>query len=373
MRRVLMVGRTRYRLPLGEGLARKFDALGQRLEVRVLASAAGSGAGGDGRFSLVPPLRLGPLDGLAFYASLPLRAARELRRFQPEAVIAQSPYEGAAVLVARALARRRPALVVEVHGDWRTFPRLYGSPWRRLLAPVSDRLALLALRRAEAVRTLSAFTTELARHAGVEPAAEFPAYTDREVFAASAPRPLPDRPQALFVGVLERYKNVDLVARAWRLAAPRLPGCLLRLVGDGHRRRVVEALAADLPDQVLWTPWVPNEDMPGILDESWCLFLPSRSEGTPRIVVEAFSRGRAVVAGRAGGLPDLVEEGVTGILVDPDDVEGMAEALVRVLTDRGLAARMGEAARRRAEAWLATPEEYAERTAALVERAVARR
>ena len=97
---------------------------------------------------------------------------------------------------------------------------------------------------------------------------------------------------------------------------------------------------------------------------------PSRAEGTPRIVLEAFCRGRAVVGGRVGGVPDVVEDGVSGILVDPDDVEGIAEATAGLLANREETRRMGRAARERANELVFTPEEFAERTSALVERAV---
>jgi glycosyltransferase involved in cell wall biosynthesis len=369
MRRLLMVGRTRYRLPLSPSLERKFAALAERLDVRVLASAA-DGSRGDETFRLWQRLPL--FDGAAFYATLPARVASELRRFAPDAVTTQSPYEAVAVLAGRGLSRRRAALVVELHGDWRTFSRLYGSPLRRALAPITDRVAPWALRRADAVRTLSAYTTGLAREAGVEPAAEFVAFTDLEAFTDVPPAPLPDVPEAVFVGVLERYKNVDNLAAAWRLVAARMPDARLRLVGDGHRRGVVESLVANFPERVSWTPSLPTDGVVDALDRAFVLLLPSRAEGTPRILLEAFCRSRTVVGGRVGGVPDVVEDGVSGLLVDPDDVDGIAEAIVRVLSDRALAERMGRAARERVEAFLFTPEEFAERTAVLVDSAVAR-
>ena len=90
-------------------------------------------------------------------------------------------------------------------------------------------------------------------------------------------------------------------------------------------------------------------------------------------MLEAFCRGRAVVGGRVGGVPDIVEDGVSGLLVDPDDVEGIADAVAGLLTDRDESERMGRAARERATEFVFTPEEFAERTSALVERAVQRR
>jgi glycosyltransferase involved in cell wall biosynthesis len=370
VRKLLMVGRTRYRLPLSGSLERKFSALRRALDVRVVASSA-DGSRGDETFSLWR--RLPVLDGAAFYATLPFRVTRELRRFQPDAVTTQSPYEALAVLAGRGLARSRAAVIVELHGDWRTFPRLYGSPLRRALAPVTDRVAPWALRRADAVRTLSDYTTGLAREAGVEPAAAFIAFTDIEPFVETPPAELPAEQHALFVGVLEPYKNVENLAAAWRLVAERVPRATLRLIGDGHRRDVAEGLVADFPDRVSWTRAVPGDEIARALDDAWLLLLPSRAEGTPRIVLEAFCRGRAVVGGRVGGVPDVVEHGVSGILVDPDDVNGIANAVVRLLGDRPKAERMGRAARERANALLFTPEEFAQRTSALVEQAVSTR
>jgi glycosyltransferase involved in cell wall biosynthesis len=365
-----MVGRTRYALPLSESLERKFDALRSSLDVRVVASSA-DGSPGDETFSLWR--RLPVLDGAAFYAALPFRIARELRRFRPDAVTTQSPYEALAVLAGRRLAGSRAALIVELHGDWRTFSRLYGSPLRRAVSPIADRAAPWALRRADAVRTLSPYTTQLAREAGVEPAAAFVAFTDLEAFTARPRVELPAEPQALFVGVLEQYKNVDNLAAAWRIVAERLPGASLRLIGDGHRRDVAEHLVAELPGRVRWKPREPAEAVVRALDDAWFLLLPSRAEGTPRIVLEAMCRGRAVVGGRVGGIPDVVEDGVTGILVDPDDVRGIAAAAERLLSDRAEAEQMGRAARERVNALLFTPEQFAERTAALVEQAVSKR
>jgi glycosyltransferase involved in cell wall biosynthesis len=241
------------------------------------------------------------------------------------------------------------------------------------VAPLGDRLALVAVRRADAVRTLSAFTDGIVRDAGVEPTARFTTYTELSAFAETPPQPLPEEPAALFVGVLERYKNVDGIVRAWRAAAPLVPKARLRLVGDGRLRHLVQALVDELPAQTGWERRLPASEVAQALDESWALLLPSRSEGTPRVVLEALCRGRAVVGGRAGGIPDVVEDEVTGLLVDPEDPDAIAAALARLLSDRELASCMGAAGAERAAGWLYTPEQYAERMAELVERAIAAR
>ena len=168
--RVLMVGRTRYRLPLNGSLGRKFAALEDRLALRVLASAPRGGATADGTFALQRGTPVAALDGPLFYGTLPVRIARELRHRPADAILAQSPYEALAALTGRKLARSDAAVVVEIHGDWRTWSRLYGSRARAVVAPLADRAALVAIRSADAVRTLSAFTTGIVRVAGVEPA-----------------------------------------------------------------------------------------------------------------------------------------------------------------------------------------------------------
>jgi glycosyltransferase involved in cell wall biosynthesis len=269
------------------------------------------------------------------------------------------------------LARSRAKVVLDVHGDWRAPTRLYGSPSRRALAPIGDVLARTALRKADAVRTISAYTSELVRSEGVEPAAVFPAFMDLDPFLDSEPAPLPERPVALFVGVLERYKAVDVLAEAWRQAAPLVPDAELRIVGRGTLSHVAEQLVAESQGRVAWTPSLSGDDVARALDAATVLVLPSRSEGLGRVVVEAFCRGRGVVGSRIGGIPDLVADGGTGILVPPEDPEALADALVAVLGDRGLAERFGAAARRAVEPWLATPEDYAGAIRELVERVTA--
>jgi len=364
-----MVGRTRYTVPLSPSLAQKFDALEDELDVRVLGSA-GSGAGADPRFHLVPRVWPRALDGASFYALLPFRVARELRRFRPDAVLAQGGQETALALLGRRLARVPTRVIADVHGDPAAATRLYGSPLRKALSPLGDALARAGLRRADGTRTISEYTSRVVRQVGVEPTATFAAFMDLEPFIAEPAAPFPERSAALFVGVLERYKAVDVLADAWRMASPRVPDARLHLVGRGALRQVPEGLVDELPEQTRWTEVLPTPEVARALDESTVLVLPSRSEGLGRVVVEAFCRGRGVVASSVGGIPDLVTDGETGLLVPPGDAHALADALVRVLSDRALAERLGTAARVAVEPWLATPEEYARRIRDLVERIV---
>ncbi|MGI8479303.1 MAG: glycosyltransferase family 4 protein, partial [Gaiellaceae bacterium] len=326
------MGRTRYALPLSPSLLRKFDALSEALEVRVLASAAGRD-GSDPRFRLVPAVRPRVLDGAAFYALLPLRVARELRDFRPDAVLVQGGQEAALVLLGRRLARVPARVIVDVHGDPAAPARLYGSRLRKVLAPFADALGRRGLRRADGVRTISAYTSRIVEDASGEPTATFAAFMDLEPFLSNGPAPFPDAPRALFVGVLERYKAFDVLADAWRRVAASVPDAVLQVVGQGTLAPVAKRLVEELPGRVEWTPSLSAEEVAAALDASTLLVLPSRSEGMGRVVIEAACRGRAVVGSRVGGIPDVVTDGETGLLTPPGDTGALAEALTRVLQD----------------------------------------
>src|SRR6185437_5392673 len=235
--RVLFVSRERFRLPLDGAQKRKWDAVATVVEHRVLAAAATGSPTHDDRFHLVG--RSPYLDGPLFYLLLPFRIARELRDFRPMVALVQGIHETVAFLVGRALARVPTKVILDVQGDWHEATRLYGSPFRRLLNPVNDALAAPAVRGADAVRTVSTQTTRLVRALGVEPAAVFPSYVDAEAFLEQPPAPLPARPRAVFVGVLERYKAFDTLVAAWRLVAARVPEASLHVVGDGSLRHLV--------------------------------------------------------------------------------------------------------------------------------------
>jgi glycosyltransferase involved in cell wall biosynthesis len=369
--RVLLVGRARIRFPLERGLVQRYEALSEVLDWRQLGTAAGHAQPADPRFLLARPFPIRRLEGLAYHLALPFRVRRELRRFDPDAVIVQGAQETALVLLARRLTGTRPPVVLDLHGDWRAPTRLYGSRARRLLDPLADRLARWALRRADAVRTITPYTTGLVRVEGVEPAAEFPAYMDLAAFTTRPVEPLPERPRALFVGVLERYKAFDVLADAWGRVAAELPEAVLHVVGRGTLEPLARRLVEELPGRVEWSPVLTAREVADALDRATALVLPSRSEGMGRVVIEAALRGRGVVASRVGGIPDVAGDGESALLVPPGDVDALADALARVLADRSLAERLGASARNGAERWIVSPGEYARRLRALVDRVVA--
>jgi glycosyltransferase involved in cell wall biosynthesis len=360
--RVLFLGRSRLSLPLPAWLAKKWDAVGEELEFRVLN--AGSG-GGDPRFRLLPePAQL-------FYPSVPFALARELRAFRPDAVVASDPYVGAGALAGKALARSRAKVIVEVHGDPRTLTRLYGSEARKAFSPVADGVTRVALRRADATRALSRFTSSIVEEArGVPATACFPTYSDLSAFADTAPVPVPETPAVVFVGALEPYKNVDGLAAAWRRVVRERPDARLHVIGDGSRRRAVEQLVAEGPS-VTHEPVLPPETVARRMDEARALVLPSWPEGLGRVVLESFARGRCAVATDAGGIPDIVTHEHDGLLVPRANEDTLVAQLVRILDDHELAARLGARAQETYGRWHQTPADFAAAYRELVERVLA--
>jgi glycosyltransferase involved in cell wall biosynthesis len=365
---VLFVGRSRYRLPLPVWLAKKWDAIEEVLDYRVLGAAEGDGATRSERFRLQPPAHPHRLDGALFYVRLPFRVRRQIHDLEPEVIVAADPFVGAAAILGRRLARSAPPLIVEVHGDWRTFTRGYGSPARRFLSPITDRISNYVLRRADATRGLSDFTSSLIEGVRGEPATmTFPTYSDLSAFVADPVQPLPERPVAVFVGMLEAYKNIDGLAAAWRRVAVAIPDAKLVIIGKGKRRHVVDDLVRDLPEQVEYHPWLLPTEVAAQLDAATLLVLPSWPEGLGRVVIEAFARGRGVVATGAGGVLDLVDDGVEGILIRPADTDALVRELTRVLSDRELAERLGAAAHERYADWHATADGFARQMRELVD------
>jgi glycosyltransferase involved in cell wall biosynthesis len=344
--RVLLVGRTRYEVPFGVGEARKFNALDDVMSWHVLARSAGRRYEDD-RATLLGSFPLRLLDGLVFHARLPFATLGLIRRLRPRAIVAQDPFTGAAVLIARRLARSRQAVIVEVHGDWRSATRLYGSKLRRLLALPADAIAAAALRRADAVRAVSGYTARLVREVRGSVEAQFPTFLDLEPFRSTPPAPPPERPTALFVGALERYKNIDGVLAAWVHVHARVPEARLAIVGSGRLAHHVKR-AARADASIEYLHGLSHEGVLAALDMSTCLVLPSRSGGKGRVVLEAMARARPVIASRTGVQPELVRDGVNGVLVAPDRQQELEEALIVLLTNAKVSTQLGANAAARA-------------------------
>jgi glycosyltransferase involved in cell wall biosynthesis len=160
--------------------------------------------------------------------------------------------------------------------------------------------------------------------------------------------PLSDPPTVACAARLVPEKGVDVLISAMAQVVARVPTARLLLAGDGPQRQALEQQAADLgvADQVSFLGRVRNADLGRVFSAAWVQAIPSRwIEAFGLVAAEASMRGTAVVASRSGGLAEIVRHGETGLLVEPNDAPGLANALLTILIDREVAERMGRAGR----------------------------
>jgi glycosyltransferase involved in cell wall biosynthesis len=170
-------------------------------------------------------------------------------------------------------------------------------------------------------------------------------FKPRDRAAARAALDLPaSGPIAVCVGNLKPEKGVLDLGRAWQRVASQVPDATLLVVGDGPLRGELETLTRPLGERVRLVARQPLDRVPTYMAAADLLVLPSHSEGTPNVVLEALASGRRVVATAVGGVPDLITSPTLGTLVPARDPDALAEALVVALRspyDPGEVARLG--------------------------------
>jgi glycosyltransferase involved in cell wall biosynthesis len=157
-------------------------------------------------------------------------------------------------------------------------------------------------------------------------------------------------PLVVSVGRFVPYKGYRHLVEAARLVENSMPGVHWILVGDGEQWQELEARCQSLglQAQIHFPGW--REDIPEILSACDIFVLPSLSEHFGRVVIEAMAMGKPVVVTDAGGVPEIVADGLCGLLVQPGQAAPLAEALLSLLRDPARRGRMGDAGRHRAEA-----------------------
>ncbi len=209
-------------------------------------------------------------------------------------------------------AKRQPCIVATHHGDTR-------STWA---VRTYESLARLTYHRTRAVVAVSTAVGEALTAEGVPRVAVI----DNPVGAVSEPA-APPKSNLLRLIVTARLvpeKGVDVLLEAIR--DPRLADVSLVIVGDGPARSALETQAAPLLERVRFAGWASD---PGpYVQAADAMVLPSRREGLPISVLEALVQGRPVIASRVGGIPEVVDHGLTGLLVPPGDARALADALV---------------------------------------------
>jgi glycosyltransferase involved in cell wall biosynthesis len=260
---------------------------------------------------------------------------RLMRRERPALVHLNSSKMAVLGTVAAAIARV-PVRVFTVHGwAFNAEPgaaRLVYTWLHRLLRPLTTAIVCVSETELESGLAQRTCTRDRAVviHNGVETLPPRPARHGDEP------------PLLLSVTRLKAPKDGRTLARALRRLEP--GSYRAAIVGDGPDR---EAVAAELGDAGALLG--ERDDVAERLAQADVFVLSSRSEGLPLAILEAMAAGLPVVATAVGGIPELVADGETGLLVPPGDADALAGALRRLVADPGLRRRLGEAARARVE------------------------
>jgi glycosyltransferase involved in cell wall biosynthesis len=359
---ICFVGGARYACPLDLTSDRKFRALNvlgaifvvgfsDDLRARMIVQHA--------RFYLLPKC---PVAFLRYAEMLVIGTPLILwlvLRHGVRVLVAQSPYEGVSAALGKKIAGWLGcpvALIVETHGDFEeslfmqrtvVFPGLYRSLMRIA--------ALFSFKNADVFRAISSSTrSQLESWMPGRAIIQFPAWTDMDAFLARASNEDHCRQEILYTGVLIPRKGVHHLIDAFAQLAGDFAQASLVIIGldenrtyaDGLKNRVEQL---GLKERVRFLPPMSQGELAKWMHQATVFVLPSISEGLGRVVFEAMASGTPVVGSRVGGIPDMIEDGVTGFLVPPGDALSLAEKIQWFLDNPSEAQAMGRRARAAAE------------------------
>ncbi len=218
---------------------------------------------------------------------------------------------------------------------------------RNIIADIRQtRGELVTLRDIPAI-TVSTFLRKQMIRSGYRPDLLHVLHLPSPEVGAYGPSPYDGTPHFVFLGRLVPQKGVDWLLRA--LQHIRTP-IHVDIAGDGYQEADLRVLADRLgvADRVSFHGWVGEEDAARLIASARALLVPSVwHEPGCTVAFEAMANERAIIAGRVGGIPEIVLHGENGLLVDPNDTVGLARAIERLAEDYTLAQRLGETGRQR--------------------------
>jgi glycosyltransferase involved in cell wall biosynthesis len=284
---------------------------------------------------------------------------RRLRALKPDVVHTHNEKAHIRGALATLGMRRAPALVHTRHGETRAAGvaafanRL--AVWRSgFIVSVSQQASAISRAEGASIGRLRVIRN------GID--------LNRSGRAAHEARP---RCHAVAVGRLTTVKDLETMLRAASIVSNALPSFHLDVVGDGPSRQALEVLQRQLGLERHVTFRGATDDVAGTLGDADLFVQSSLSEGISLTLLEAMAAGVPIAATDVGGTPEVVEHGVTGLLVKPQDPGALAEAMLTILQDRDVAERMGNAGRNRVERHFSV-QQMAASYEALYEEAVAR-
>ncbi len=198
------------------------------------------------------------------------------------------------------------------------------------------------VRAARQVIVPSKYVTQLVRGWGVKPLIIYNAINPDLFRKTHLPS---SEPILITVARLTPVKGVDIVIRAFARLKQRLPEARLVIIGDGPSRHELEKLSVEIGvhDSIKFSGALALEEVAQQLAAAHVFLLGSRTEGLPHVVLEALAAGIPVVATYVGGTPEVIKDGVNGLLVSPEDPLALAEAAERVIRNPILRQKFAQA------------------------------
>lgn len=278
---------------------------------------------------------------------------KEIRDFDPDVIHAVNPIWTAALGVFAAQRDAVP-LVASFHTNVPEYVDALGIGWTRPLTEA----ALKYLHNQAAVNLCtSGPMVDKAGEMGIRHVKLWPKAVDTETYqpsrATEAMRERltggnPDAPLLTYIGRVSKEKDLERLDHVMQLVRAELGGARLAIVGDGP---FLDELKEGFdPSYTVFTGYLSGEELAAAFAVGDVFLFPSATETLGLVALESFASGVPVIGTRAGGIPFVIEEGVTGHLIDPDaDDAAWAHAAVNLLRDPSRRSEMGIAARREAE------------------------
>jgi glycosyltransferase involved in cell wall biosynthesis len=287
--------------------------------------------------------------------------ARKMESFRPHVVHTVNPVWLAAYGVLSAGRRDLPQLA-SFHTDVPQYTESLRVGWAR--HPIESWIRFLH-NKAEVNLCTSGPMVDRARAVGIERVDLWPKAVDTVGYhpmkASAEMRSRltgghPEAPLVVYVGRMSREKDLDELVEPMRRLRERIPGARLAMVGSGPH--LDELKRSFDPDSTVFTGYMSGEQLAAAYASADAFAFPSTTETLGLVALESMASGVPVVGARAGGIPFVVDDGATGFLVEPGDVQGWVDRLARLLGDAGLRETMGRAARAEAErhSWRAATE-----------------
>jgi glycosyltransferase involved in cell wall biosynthesis len=356
--RICFIGGARYSYPLSMTHHKKFALLKNLGTLFVIGFSANWRPyffQQEAHFYLLAKVPIPALRYIQFFIVTPIILSWLVLRHRVQIVVAQSPYEALAAVWVKNWVKwwgYSLRLVVESHGDFENYLFLQRQVlWPNLYKKIMQSTARITINQADVLRSISHSVQEqLKRYAPDTPIVEFMAWTDISAFWDAGSQVNSKQLTVVYVGVLIPRKGLTHLIAAFAQVADRVSASELHIIGRSENPDYFQSLqqhiaAQKLSEKVIFWPEMPQQELCHKVAQSSVLVLPSLAEGLGRVLIEAMAAGTPVIGSHVGGIPDIIQDGVTGFLVPPGDANALAEKMIYLLENPHEVRGMGERGR----------------------------